>query len=154
VPTPAPLTSREPAPAAAAPDPPAAAPAPAVAAPAPTERPAPLPTRATDTDAIQTTLGRYRSAFNALDAAAATSVWPMVDQKALGRAFNRLQQQRVTFDSCSIDVSGLHALATCGGTAQYVPKVGSKNARTDRRLWIFNLRKVDDQWLINDVNSR
>jgi hypothetical protein len=123
----------------------------------PSEAPAAAPStpaRVNETDAIHTTLSRYRTAFNVLDATAASAVWPTVDQKALGRAFDNLEQQSLTFDSCSIDMRGARALATCSGTAQYVPKVGNKNSRSDRRQWVFNLRKVDEQWLINEVNSR
>jgi hypothetical protein len=99
-------------------------------------------------------LSRYRTAFSGLDASAAGAVWPSVDQKALGRAFARLEQQRLTFESCAIDVRGLRAVATCKGTADYVPKVGNKSSRTDSRQWVFDLRKVEERWLIDTVNSR
>jgi hypothetical protein len=124
------------------------------ATPPPTAPSEVLPTRVNETEAIQVTLSRYRTAFSALDATAARAVWPTVDQKALGRAFDQLEAQSLTFDNCAIDLSGVRALATCRGTAQYVPKVGNRSARTDRRQWIFNLRKVDEQWTINAVNSR
>ncbi|MQA30722.1 MAG: hypothetical protein GEU82_12940 [Luteitalea sp.] len=121
---------------------------------APAAPPAIPTTRVTDTEAIQATLGRYRAAFSGLDANAASAIWPAVDQRALGRAFDRLEQQSLTFTSCTIDVRGIRALATCLGTADYVPKVGSKTARTDSRRWTFNLQRVDERWLIDTVDSR
>jgi hypothetical protein len=121
----------------------------------PPRAPAAIPVaRPSDNDAIQATLGRYRTAFSGLDAHAAGAVWPSVDQKALERAFARLEHQKLTFTTCNIDVRGVRALATCRGTADYVPKVGSKSSRSDPRQWVFNLQKVDEQWLIETVNSR
>jgi hypothetical protein len=100
------------------------------------------------------TLGRYRTAFSGLNASAAGVVWPTVDQKALGKAFERLERQSLTFENCTIDVRGVRALATCKGSADYVPKVGNKSPRTDSRQWTFNLHKANEQWLIDAVNSR
>ena len=99
-------------------------------------------------------LGRYRSAFSALDASAARTVWPSVDARALGRAFDQLEQQQLQFDSCKITVSGGSATAACGGRARYVPKVGSKSMRDERRQWTFDLTKVNDAWRIERVASR
>jgi hypothetical protein len=107
-----------------------------------------------DTGAIQGALGRYRSAFNALDADAAMEVWPTVNARTLTRAFERLQQQEVSFEKCEIDVKGDRAQAACTGTALYVPRVGSRNAQVDRRKWNFRLLKVSNQWLIEGVDAR
>jgi len=157
VPAPIAPPPAEPAPAVAAPpEPPAAAAAP-TSPPARDDRAAPATpstARETDSDAIQTALDRYRTAFNVLDARAAGAVWPTVDQRALARAFERLERQNLEFANCTIDTRGLRATATCTGTAEYVPKVGSRTARVDGRQWMFVLRKVDQQWLIDAVNSR
>jgi hypothetical protein len=110
--------------------------------------------RATETEAIQAALGRYRNAFNLLDVRAAGAVWPTVDQRALGRAFERLKQQSLTFESCTIDSRGAVATASCRGTAAYVPKVGTQSGRIDSRQWTFTLRKAGEQWLIDAVNTR
>ena len=97
-------------------------------------------------------LSRYRDAFSVLDAGAAKAVWPTVDEKALGRAFDQLQQQTLEFDECAITVTGAGAVASCGGNARYVPKVGNKSPRTEAREWRFSLRKVNEEWLIEAVD--
>jgi hypothetical protein len=108
----------------------------------------------TETDQIDGVLTRYRGAFNTLDSAAARGVWPTVDERALGRAFARLEQQEVAFEHCDIDVEGVRAAATCTGSARYVPKVGSRNQQSSAREWRFNLQKVDDRWVIEAVDAR
>ena len=107
-----------------------------------------------ETGAIQVVLGRYRTAFSNLDAGAATAVWPTVDAKALQRAFERLERQNLTFDTCQIAVKEARAVASCGGTARYVSRVGNRSRHDERLKWEFNLRKVDDAWLIDTVSAR
>jgi hypothetical protein len=111
-------------------------------------------TSASETGAIQGVLGRYRTAFNELDADAARAIWPSLDTKALRRAFEHLEQQNLVFDQCQIAVTDARAVASCGGTARYVPRVGNKTLHDDRRHWEFNLRKIDDVWLIDTVSAR
>ena len=60
-----------------------------------------------DANLIGGLLNRYRGAFSALDAAAARSVWPNVDHRALERAFAQLDEQAIAFDACQIDVDGV-----------------------------------------------
>ena len=111
-------------------------------------------TAASETGAIQGVLGRYRTAFNELDAGAAGAIWPSLDTKALRRAFEQLEEQNLVFDACQIAVTDARAVASCGGTAWYVPRVGNKTQRGDWRQWEFNLRKIDDVWLIDTVSAR
>jgi hypothetical protein len=99
-------------------------------------------------------LGRYRTAFTALDADAARAIWPTVDARALGRAFDQLKEQELEFQTCNIVVNGLRATAACDGRARYVPKVGNKSLRDEHRHWTFSLRRVEDSWLIESVASR
>ena len=98
--------------------------------------------------------GRYRNAFSGLDSGAARAVWPSVDVRALDRAFDRLEEQALEFENCDIDVNGPRAIASCEGSARYVPKVGNRNAQVAARQWRFNLRKVNEAWLIEEVDSR
>jgi hypothetical protein len=142
---------------------PTPAPAPARSAPAPVAAPAPAaasPAAASavvenNQSGIQNTLARYRKAFSALNASAAREVWPTVNERSLSRAFDRLEQQDVSFDRCQIEVTNNdRAEATCNGTARYVPRVGSRTPRVDQREWRFNLVKVKDQWLIGAVDAR
>jgi hypothetical protein len=112
------------------------------------------PTNLAETGEIRTVLSRYRNAFSDLDSGAATAVWPTVDRKALGRAFERLEEQQLEFDNCQIAVDGPRAVASCEGSARYVPKVGNRTARTEARRWRFTLHRLDQGWLIEQVDSR
>jgi hypothetical protein len=106
------------------------------------------------TTAIQAVVTRYASAFSDLNAAAVHVVWPSVDERALTRAFRGLQEQQIAFSNCDISAAAASATATCGGTVRYVPKIGSSYPRVERRSWQFNLRKVNDLWIIDSVASR
>ena len=85
---------------------------------------------------------------------AVEAVWPTVNSKALGNAFNQLQAQKFDFDECRIDVNGPQANAVCGGTAKFVPTVGSKNIRAEPRRWTFHLVRVGGAWIMERVESR
>ena len=142
----APVTPAAPAP---APPPPNTSPEAVPAA----DRPA-VPNPATEAAAVRVVLDRYRDAFSSLDASSAKTVWPAVDERMLERAFNQMTMQRFTFDSCSIDVTGAHATASCRGRAQFVPKVGSRTPRVEPRQWTFTLRRAERDWAIESVDSR
>ena len=73
---------------------------------------------------IRSVLGRYETAYNHLDAKAAGSVWPGVDQAALGRAFDGLRSQKVSLGLCEITVIGNVGGASCAGKARWEPKIG------------------------------
>jgi hypothetical protein len=110
---------------------------------------------AAETEAIQGVLGRYRTAFNALDASAAQQVWPTVDARTLERAFSGLAEQDLSFDSCRIDLNGVLAEATCRGRARFVPTVGSRTPQDQAREWRFSLRRQSNRgWLIEGVDAR
>lgn len=100
-------------------------------------------------------LGRYRSAFNTLDAKAAQQVWPSVNEQTLDRAFGQLEKQNVSFDTCTIYVKGVVAEANCRGTTRFVPRVGSRAMQVEPRQWSFSLRKANSGgWLIQEVEAR
>jgi hypothetical protein len=104
--------------------------------------------------AIRDVLGRYRTAFNVLDARAASDVWPTLDQRMLNRAFDRLAEQNVSFNQCAIDVKGVLAEARCTGTIRFVPKIGNQSAQVEPRRWNFTLRKAYTGWVIYEVEER
>ena len=138
-------------------EPPVVLPAPethAVPATAPTAPRAAPPTRELEARAIESVLSRYRTAFNELDAGAASAVWPSVNEKNLARAFESLADQRVSFDNCRIEVTASLAEAACNGSARYVPKVGSRTPKAESRQWNFSLRKGGTGWLIDRVDAR
>jgi hypothetical protein len=105
----------------------------------------------TETAAVRTVLNRYQRAFTDLDAGAAKSIWPSVDERALSRAFGQLERQQIVLDACNVEVVGQRAAAACGGRASYVPRVGSKTARIEARHWAFTLRKTGYGWIIETI---
>jgi hypothetical protein len=116
--------------------------------------PAPAAPAANDDEMlIQRVLQRYRAAYQVLDARSAREVWPAVDEAALSRAFHSLESQTLSFDECDVRVRGSAGGATCRGTASYVPKVGSREARVERRTWTFVLRKIGAAWVIQSVKT-
>jgi hypothetical protein len=95
---------------------------------------------------VRSVLALYESAYSSLDARAASDVWPQVDQRALSRAFEGLQAQRLSLGRCDVAVTGATARANCTGSASWTPKVGS--GRTEARRWDFTLRNADGAWKI------
>jgi hypothetical protein len=83
----------------------------------------------------------------------AHAVWPGVDEAALARAFNSLQSQTLQFDDCDVQLRGSTAAATCRGSARYVPKIGSREPRTESRVWTFTLRKLAADWQIETARA-
>jgi hypothetical protein len=102
---------------------------------------------------IRQALQRYRVAYERLDAASAQAVYPAVNERALARAFDDLESQRLTFDSCDVQVKGESAIATCRGTARYVAKVGSRDPRIEARVWNFALRRTGGDWKIDNARA-
>jgi hypothetical protein len=109
--------------------------------------------RESDTRAFDGALARYRNAFNALNAGAASEVWPNVDKRSLTRAFEQLKEQRIAFDGCQTDIRDTRAEAVCTGVTRYVPRIGGR-LQVDRRTWTFNLIRGRDDWLIQSVEAR
>lgn len=75
-------------------------------------------------------------------------------QAVLDRYRSAFKQQNLEFDTCSIDASGLRAEASCSGKATSGPKAGNKTTDVEARRWTFHLRKADEQWVIDSVDSR
>ena len=100
---------------------------------------------------VQRALRRYRVAYDGLDARSAQSVWPSVNQAALARAFDGLESQTLTFENCDVQLSGETATAKCHGNMRYVPKIGSREPRTEPRVWSFTLRKSGSDWQIDNA---
>jgi hypothetical protein len=100
---------------------------------------------------VKHALQRYRVAYDGLDAQSAHAVWPTVNQTALARAFDGLASQRLTFDRCDVQLHSDTATATCHGTARYVPKIGSRDPRTEPRVWNFTLRRGGADWQIDSA---
>jgi len=102
---------------------------------------------------VREVLARYESAYSRLDAAAARAVWPSVDQRSLARAFDGLASQRVALGRCDLRVNGMVARATCSGSAEWTPKVGT-GQRSTPRTWSFELRSLGGDWQIVRADAR
>jgi hypothetical protein len=102
---------------------------------------------------IRSVLLRYETAYNRLDADAATAVWPSVNQAALDRAFKGLLSQRVSLGLCDITVIGNIGGASCAGKARWEPRIGGGLQTADRH-WTFNLRKTGGGWRIEQIRVR
>jgi hypothetical protein len=84
----------------------------------------------------------------------AHAVYPVLDEAALANAFGTLRSQTFEFESCSVDVRGESARAICRGSARYVPNIGSRAPRTERRIWTFTLAKAaDGDWKIASART-
>lgn len=106
-----------------------------------------------DRAAIEAVLGRYSSAYSALDAGGVQKAFPQVDRRALERTFAGLAEQSLAFDDCRIDITGRDARATCSGSARSTTKNGSRPQLESRR-WDFTLSKIGSAWLILSAQSR
>ncbi len=134
---------------------PAASTSTAFAAPADVPKPTLPPPSRVDSDETQIAraLQQYRTAYEGLDAKRAQAIWPAVNEAALARAFESLESQRLTFDACRTQLNGENAVATCQGTARYVPKVGNREPRVEPRTWTFILRKAGGDWKIENARA-
>jgi hypothetical protein len=110
-------------------------------------------TREGESAQIRMLLSRYETAYNRLDAAAASSLWPGIDRAALDRAFKGLISQRVSLGLCDITVIGDIGGASCAGKARWEPRVGG-GLQTADRYWTFNLRKSTEGWRIEQIRVR
>lgn len=134
---------------------PAALPASSAVAPPPSPAP-PSNASAADADraAVRGVLERYRQAFSTLNAAGIESFWPGVNRGTVNRAFSQLERQSFEFDSCSIEVAGSTATASCAGRAAFTPRVGNRDPQVESRRWSFRLRRANNVWTIESVSSR
>ena len=119
--------------------------------------PSPPPSNAaasrSEEQSVRAALGRYESAYNRLDAAAAANVWPGVNQRALASAFEGLSAQSISLGGCDIRVNGATAHAECAGNARWTPKVGS-GTQSAPRQWRFDLRNSGGNWIITQATTR
>jgi hypothetical protein len=125
------------------------------AAPAPARAPAEVPrtVEVDETRLVRDVLSRYQAAYDRLDAGLAHDVWPTVNQAALARAFGDLESQSITVNNCDVSLRADTAAATCKGLARYTPKVGSRQARVESRVWNFTLRKQARGGLIETARA-
>ena len=126
---------------------------PSPTAPAAASPPAAASSAAADESGVRAALDRYEAAYSALDAGAASAVWPGVDRRALTSAFQALASQHVSLGRCDVRVTGATAQADCRGTARWAPKVGA-GPQTAARQWQFDLRNTGTSWIITRATVR
>lgn len=114
----------------------------------------PVPPRRLAEQEIETTLARFEAAYESLDADAAARVWPAVDRRALARAFQSLRSQEITFTGCRMAIETIAASVDCDGWTTFVPRIGSRDPRTEQRRWNFQLRKRGGTWTITEARIR
>lgn len=104
--------------------------------------------------AIQQLLVQYAHAYDALDAGAASAIWPSVDAGSLERAFAGIKQQSLLFDRCELDVAVTQATAVCPGSLTFVRRVGDTTPKVLRASWTFAFERAPDGWQIARVAAR
>jgi hypothetical protein len=129
--------------------------APPLPEPSPASAPSAAPAAATpgDEQIIRGVLARYEAAYSRLDAAAASAVWPGVNQRALASAFQGLHSQSISLGRCDVRVNGATAQAQCSGSARWTPKVGG-GVQSAARQWRFDLRNSGGNWVITQATTR
>ena len=135
-------------------DRPVPAPFPTPRADPPRADPVAVPGDTAAREGIAEALRELERAYQRRDATLAKAVWPTVNERALARAFDGLRSQNVTFDDCTLDVSGATGDVECLGVTTYVTRVGSQGRRTEYRQWKFRMEKGADSWLIVSAAAR
>jgi hypothetical protein len=126
---------------------------PAAAATAVPAAPSPTTSQPAEENRVRNVLSRYEAAYSALDAAAASAVWPGVDRRALTSAFQALSSQSVSLGRCDVSVTGEAAQVDCKGTAKWEPKIGG-GLQSAARQWRFDLRNTGGDWIITRATVR
>jgi hypothetical protein len=104
-------------------------------------------------NAVMSTVREYTQAYGAMDVSAAAAVWPSVDRRALSRAFATLKSQQLEFANCEVTIFDTSATARCRGKLEYVRKVGDPTPRTGHQEWLFKMRKLGDEWIIDGLDA-
>jgi hypothetical protein len=129
-------------------------PAPAIPPPAPAAAAAAARSMAAiEQNAVIATVREYTQAYRAMDVTAAAAVWPSVDRRALARAFATLKSQQLDLRDCEVTISDTSATARCRGKLEYVRKVGDPTPRTGNQEWVFKMRKLGDEWIIDGLDA-
>jgi hypothetical protein len=94
---------------------------------------------------------QYTRAYERLDVRTAKALRPSLDDRALQRAFQKLDRQEFHIASCDVSIRGQAANARCLGDMTYRPKFGSGEHHLPDREWTFNLSRNDSGWQIVDA---
>jgi serine/threonine protein kinase len=130
---------------------PAPKPAPPPVAPPVAERRAP-PAPIDETPAVLAALDAYASAYEALDIEKLRRAWPSLggaQLAAIRSSFEGAREIEVEIANCRIRMEGGAGSATCLVSQAYRPRHGAR--QTDERQVTFQLRKLDDRWVIESL---
>lgn len=105
-------------------------------------------TTARERQIILDIVNAYSRAFERLDARAAKAVSPSLDDRALQKAFARLEGQKLRFEDCRLSIEGAAANARCLAHASYTPKIGSRVIHLTGQQWTFNFSQSESGWQI------
>ena len=108
---------------------------------------------AVEQSAVLETLREYARAYEALDVKATAAVWPSVDRRALTRAFSTLKSHQLELEDCRVTIADSSATPHCRGMVEYVRKIGSSAPRTGYQDLVFKMRKLGDEWFIDEVSA-
>jgi hypothetical protein len=103
--------------------------------------------------AVLETVREYRQAYEALDVTATAAIWPSVDRRALAPAFSALKSQALEFEDREVALADASATTRCHGVVEYVRKIGNPTPRTGHQEFVFKMRKLGDDWFIDDVSA-
>ena len=106
-----------------------------------------------DRDAVLETVQEYRQAYTKMDVTATAAIWPSVDRRALARAFSTLKSQDLELRDCEVALADASATTRCRGTVEYVRKIGNPTPRTGNQEFVFKMRKLGDDWFIDNVSA-
>jgi len=135
--------------------PPLVEPAPPLPAAPPLVKPEASASSTADPDSgVGEALDAYRRAFDTLDAASVTAIWPGADVDTLARTFSELRYQHLSFDRCQTRVTAVdRALASCDGSISDVSKSGDPTLRRRRTSWTITLRRLEGRWTIENIST-
>jgi len=129
------------------------APLPGVVSPEPSRGATPAKVFDSESAALASIVKGYELAYDRLDAAAAAVLWPSVDERALARAFARLQMQNLEFGDCTFAVSQNEATAQCAGLLQYARRIGDTAPKSERHVWTIEFVRAGGDWRIVRITA-
>ena len=107
-----------------------------------------------ESSALAQVLGHYEQAYDRLDATRAAVIWPSVNERALSRAFARLQTQDLDFGNCTFAVSTSDAAARCAGVLRYARRIGDTALKTEQHVWTIEFARAGETWQIVKISAQ
>jgi hypothetical protein len=111
------------------------------------------PAASGEAQAIQAMFQRYRNGYEHLDADEVHAVFPSIDVRQLAAVFKGYVslRQQIDFSSVQVAPSGKAAVVAAWVTTEPIVRIG--RAPAGRHIVTFNLRKLNDSWIIEAAKS-